>query len=247
MNKAFTPWQWENAPSAETPLSAEFLNTINNALNTVDNRVVTMDTTKLDKTTANTMVKDIVFNEETGVFTVTKLNGSTFQIDTKLEKIIVNFRFNKETQRLVVILDDGTEQEVDLSALVTQYDFKESDTIILTADADGKVYGTIKKGSITGDMLEPNYLANAQSASNSALAAANEAEAFALQAKGSENNANKSAEECKKASEEIKKQLELATFNINDVGHLIYTDNTSYDFKIIDGRLTYTLAENGGE
>lgn len=205
MNKAFNKFTWQNEPSVDTPLSAENLMKLNNALDTVDSRVVTMDTTKLDKTTANTMVKDISFDEATGIFTVTKLNGSTFQIDTKLEKIIVNFRFDKNAQKLVIILDDGTEQEVDLSALVTQYEFKESDTIILSVDADGKVYGTIKKGSITGEMLEPNYLANVTEKADTATTKAQEAENSAIAAKESETNA--------KASETTVKQAETNAIN----------------------------------
>lgn len=205
MNKAFNKFTWQNEPSVDTPLSAENLMKLNNALDTVDSRVVTMDTTKLDKTTANTMVKDISFDEATGIFTVTKLNGSTFQIDTKLEKIIVNFRFDKNAQKLVIILDDGTEQEVDLSALVTQYEFKESDTIILSVDADGKVYGTIKKGSITGEMLEPNYLANVTEKADTATTKAQEAENSAIAAKEAETNA--------KASETTVKQAETNAIN----------------------------------
>lgn len=248
MNKAFNKFTWQNEPSVDTPLSAENLMKLNNALDTVDSRVVTMDTTKLDKVTANTMVKDISLDEATGIFTVTKLNGSTFQIDTKLEKIIVNFRFDKVAQKLVIIQDDGTEQEVDLSALITQYEFKESETIILSVDNDGNVYGTIKNGSITGDMLEPNYLANIKLSEEQAKGYAEQAQSkaevcgtYAEQAKASAELANENANSVSGAVDIINKKLELASFDINNNGHLIYTDNTSYSFQLIDGRLTYNL------
>lgn len=243
MNKAFELWQWENEPSAETPLSAEFLNRLNNGLNEVDNRVINQNTTKLDVTTANTMVKDVTFDSASGIFTITKLNGSTFNIDTKLEKLAVNFEFDSSTQTLNIILEDGTTQTVDLSTLITQYEFGESDTIVLTVNSSGKVMANIKFGSITGNMLEPNYLANTQSARDTALAAANSAEASATRAKGSEESASSSAEICQTAVDEIKNKLELAEFDIDDNGNLIYTDNSAYNFTVDDnGNLNWEVA-----
>ena len=142
-------------------------------------KVAAFDLTKLDKSVANTMVKDVTFDESTGIFTVTKLNGSTFTIDTKLEKIAVNFRFDKVNQILFIILDDGTEQPIDISALITQYEFLDSDTVVFTISVDGKVSANIKDGSITDEKLEPNYLANvtvqASKAETSADAAAQSA------------------------------------------------------------------------
>lgn len=169
------------------------LNNLENGVNTLDDRVVTLDKTKLDQITANTMVKDVTFDEATGIFTVTKLNGTTFNIDTKLEKIAVNFRFDTERQVLVIILDDGTEQEVDLSALITQYEFLDSDTITFVISSEGKVKAIIKNGSITDEMLEPNYLANitvqAGKAQTSANASAQSASDSAYDAKLSQSYA----------------------------------------------------------
>lgn len=192
MNKAFTKFAWVNYPSTDTALEADRLNLINNALDTVDNRVVTMNASKLDVVTANTMVKDVSFDEATGIFTIVKLNGSTFKIDTKLEKLAINWKFDHTKQQLIIVLDDGTEEAVDLSALITQYEFKESDTIILAVDTDGKVYGSIKKGSITADCLEPNYLANVTEKADTATLKAKEAEESAKSAEESAQNAAKS-------------------------------------------------------
>lgn len=201
MNKAFNNFTWEDEPSINTPINAQNLNKQNNAIDIIDNRVVTHEVTKLDVVTANTMVKDVTFDETTGIFTVIKLNGSMIRLDTKLEKMMVNFTFDRDTQILSIILEDGTTQPVDLSAFVTQYEFGESDTIILTVDANGKVVGNIKSGSITGDMLEPNYLANvttqadvSSAASVAAVDAADRAEAAADAATLSEETASDMAE-----------------------------------------------------
>lgn len=161
MNKAFENFfQWKNQPSTDTPLGARLLNMINNVINTIDDRVVAMDTNKLSVEVANTMVKDVSLDDATGVITITKLNGSTVTIDTKLEKIAVNIGWNAQTQKLILYLDDGTTMELDLSTLITQYEFTDTDTIAFTLGADGKVSAVVKAGSITEDKLRPDYLAD---------------------------------------------------------------------------------------
>lgn len=200
MNKAYNRINWENYPSDSTPLNEDNLNKMDIAINEVDNRVISLETTKLPVATAYTMVKDVEFDEKTGIFTITKLNGSVIKIDTALEKISTNFRFDHSTQKLILTLIDGTTQEVDLSALLTQYEFTDSDTIAFTIDTSGKVVASVKKGSITQDMLEPNYLANvkvevakAESASLSADTSAKNAETSAINAKNSEEKAKEYA------------------------------------------------------
>lgn len=160
MQKAYSRINWENYPSEATPLNETNLNKIDGAVDEIDNRVITQDTTKLDKVTANTMVKDVSFDEETGIFTITLLNGSTKTIDTKLEKIAVNFSYDSTTQQIILTLIDGTKQYIDMSALITQYEFAESDEIYFTVESDGAVQASVKDGSITEDKLQPNYLAD---------------------------------------------------------------------------------------
>lgn len=159
MNKAYSRIRWENLPSIATPLNESNLNRMDVALNEVDDRVISLETTKLPKTTAYTMVKDVSFNESTGVFTITKLNGSQVTINTALEKVTTNFRFDRQSQKLILTLADGTTQEIDLSAFITQYEFLESDTITFNIDANGKVTAIVKEGSIEEKHLQPNYLA----------------------------------------------------------------------------------------
>lgn len=180
----------------------------------IDNRVISLDVTKLDKTTAATMVKDVSFNEATGIFTITYLNGATITLDTKLEKLAVNFNWNAETQQLIIVLDDGTEQYVDLSALINVYEFLDSDTIAFSVDGAGKVTATIKSGSITEDMLQPNFLADvkaeaarAEAAVELAEDAANLAKSYAL---GTEDvvRENDSTDNAKSYYEQVKRVAE---------------------------------------
>lgn len=132
MNKAYKRINWENYPSDATPLNEANLNNLDSATDTIDDRVITLDTTKATKTEVATLVSDVTFEESTGIITITKKNGSKFTIDTQMEKIAVNFDYNPTTEQIVLTLIDGTKQYIDLSALITQYEFLDTDTVAFT-------------------------------------------------------------------------------------------------------------------
>ena len=198
MEKLYNRINWENYPSDATPLNESNLNKLDAATNAIDDRVISMDKTKLDVSTANSMVKNVTYDESTGIFTVEYLNGSMVNIDTKLEKIAVNFTYDSVTQQIVITLDDETKQYIDLSTLITEYEFSDTATIAFSV-TNGKVSAVIKNGSVTADKLEPNYLANVQLAASQAASSASAASASELAAKTSENNA-KSSENSASAS-----------------------------------------------
>lgn len=157
MQKIYSRINWENFPSEKTAVNESNLNKMDLAIDNLDDRVVAMDASKVDLTKANKLVEEILWDESNGRLTVVKMNGSRAVIDTKLEKLAVNFTYNPQTQQLVITLDDGTVQNVDLSALITEYEFLDSDTITFEI-VDGKVKANVKNGSITEDHLSPDYL-----------------------------------------------------------------------------------------
>lgn len=225
MNKAYNRINWENYPSDATPLNEANLNSLDSATDTIDDRVITLDTTKATKTEVATLVSDVTFEESTGIITITKKNGSRVTIDTQMEKIAVNFTYNPTTQQIILTLIDGTKQYIDLSALITQYEFLDTDTVAFIIDTDGKVSAIVKEGSIKEEHLEPNYLAkvkvevakaqtsasNAAKSEDNARSAATEAQASATAAATSKSNAQTSAaaaaqsESNAKASENVAK------------------------------------------
>lgn len=188
MVKAHTPINWENEPSYNTPLNAANLNKMDSEIGILDDRIIEQDTIKLDKETANTMVKAISLDENTGVFTITLLNGSTTTIDTKLEKVVVNFDYDANTQQIILNLVDGTTQYIDLSALITQYEFVDSDAISWEVTTDGKVKAKILDGSITENMLQPNYLAEIKVESAKAETNAIKSQSYAVGGTASRQN-----------------------------------------------------------
>lgn len=159
-SKLFTRINWKNRPSTATALNETNLNKSDYALDKIDDRVITLDTTKADISVVNEMVSDIDIDETTGIITVTYKNGSTKTFDTNLEKIAVNFDFDKNTQQLILVMPDGTRQYIDLSAFITQYEFSDSDTIAFSVNSSGTISAIIKSGSVTDDMIESGYLAN---------------------------------------------------------------------------------------
>jgi hypothetical protein len=185
--KVYTRINWLNkSESLTTPLGKINLNKMDKAIDTIDNEVVSisataesLDTTKADKDQLNNMITDIAINDKNGVISITKYNGTVLNIDTAMEKIAVNFEYNAQTQQLILTLENGEKQYIDMSALITQYEFKGTDTIAFSIDSDGKVNASIKSGSITKAMLssevmsaitlsESNAVASAQAAAQSA-------------------------------------------------------------------------------
>ena len=183
MQKAYNPTVWENTPSTNTPLNETNLNKLSQGVSEIDNRVITLDLTKLSITEANGLVKSIELNQDTGDITITYYSGATSVLHTLMAQIAINFGYDPVSERLIIYLKDGTEQYIDLSALITQFEFLDSDTIYWTVGEDGKVKADIKNGSITADRLQPDYLADITVQAETATQQASAAAVSAAQAK----------------------------------------------------------------
>lgn len=200
MQKAYNRTYWENYPSDKTAVNQDNLNKIEVGLDEIDDRVIILDTTKATKVEVSHLFADVAFDEGTGVITFTRKNGAVVSIDTKLEKLAVNFAYDPVTEQIVITLDDGTKQYVDLSALITQYEFMDSDTIGFQVQADGSVKAAVLDGSITEDKLQPDYLADIRVEAAKAEASATAAATSETNAKASETAA-KESQTAAKASE----------------------------------------------
>lgn len=178
--KVYTRINWLNkSESLTTPLGKTNLNKMDKAINLIDDEVVSMsakideiDTTKVSADQLNNMVTDVSFNDKNGVISITKHNGTVLNIDTAMEKIAVNFEYNAQTQQLILTLENGEKQYIDMSALITQYEFKDTDTIAFSVDSDGKVSASIKSGSITKAMLSSEVMSAITLSENNAAASA---------------------------------------------------------------------------
>lgn len=243
MQKIYSRIKWENLPSEKTAVNESNLNKMDLAIDNLDDRVVAMDASKVDLTKANELVKEILWDESKGTLTVVKMNGSKAVIDTKLEKLAVNFKYDPESQQLIITLDDGMTQNVDLSALITEYEFTDSDTIAFEIGSDGKVSAIVKEGSIGEKHLRPDYLADIKVESAKAVNSATNAKTSETNAAKSAADAKGSADRAQGIESEINKKLTMTEFDVNEDGELIYTDNAAYNFVVDnDGNLNWEVA-----
>ena len=179
MQKSYTRINWENYPSENTPLNETNLNRIDYATNEIDNRVIELDTSKANATELSRLIKNIVVNEQTGVITITYYNNTTSTIQTTLNKIAVNFRYDFNTQSLLLTLNDGTVESISLADLIQINEFDDTSTVDFTV-TNGRVSAIVPLGSIGDEHLRTNYLADIRVAEANAAASETNSDARAL-------------------------------------------------------------------
>lgn len=152
---------------------------------------------KFDDANAQDLVRTVNIDPLTGVFTITKYDGTVQKWDTAIEKVAIDVKLDGTD--FVLTLVDGTEQRVSLAAFVDTYNFATSDTIqvIETVGNSSKNYVfNIRTGSIKKEMMDTALMTEitsyVESASASAARAAKSAES-ALIAKNDAQTAASSA------------------------------------------------------
>lgn len=185
MNKAHSRTNWQNYPSVDTPLNETNLNKLDSALDTIDDRVIELDTTKADQSTVLGCLKNVTYNTNTGVFTFTWQNGTQLQVDLNIEKIPVSFTMS-DAGVITMRNTDGTTSTVNVGNLIKTYTFTTANEIVFntTTDSSGNktIKASIKDGSIVAAKLQPNFLADCNTAKNGAVSAASSASESSLDA-----------------------------------------------------------------
>lgn len=178
MQKTYSRINWENYPSENTPLNESNLNRIDYATNEIDDRVIALDTQKASVQEISALVSSISVDDMTGEITITKYNGSTVVIQTTLNKIAINWRYDPTTQTIILVQNDGTEVSIDLSSLIQNNEFDDTPTIDFTVKSDGHVSAIVVEHSIGDEHLRTDYLADIRVAEANAAASESNAEAF---------------------------------------------------------------------
>ena len=162
---------WENEPSINTPINATNLNAIDYAVYVHDQTLSNWDLTKANETDLLLCVKEITYDSDSGEFLFTWQNGTTLAVDLNIEKIPVSFSMSPQGV-ITMTTEDGTQYTADVGSLIKTYSFTDSSIIdfTVTTDASGNktVTADIVDGSITGQKLQPNYLADCVSAKTDA-------------------------------------------------------------------------------
>lgn len=251
MNKVYTRINWEDYPSENTDLDAYHLNQMDSAIDALDNRIISQDALKVDKSSINGNIADWTMDETTGVITITKYNGEKIIFDLNIEKIPVGFSMSDDGI-ITMTTEDGTQFTADIGSMVPVLTFEDSATIAVSVTGTGKnkTYSfSIKTGSVTDDMLQPNYLADIRVESANASAYAQSANAKSVLAEsyavgGTGTREGEDTDNAKYYMEQAKQQTGGIPTKVseleNDVGYITkkvsdltnYYDKTSVDKKI---------------
>lgn len=251
MNKVYTRINWEDYPSENTDLDAYNLNQMDSAIDALDNRIISQDALKVDKSAINGNIADWTMDETTGVITITKYNGEKIIFDLNIEKIPVGFSMSDDGI-ITMTTEDGTQFTADIGSMLPVLTFEDSATIAVSVTGTGKnkTYSfSIKTGSVTDAMLQPNYLADIRVESANASAYAQSANAKSVLSEsyaigGTGTREGEDTDNAKYYMEQAKQQTGGIPTKVseleNDVGYITkkvsdltnYYDKTSVDKKI---------------
>lgn len=251
LNKVYTRINWEDYPSENTDLDAYNLNQMDSAIDALDNRIISQDALKVDKSAINGNIADWTMDETTGVITITKYNGEKIIFDLNIEKIPVGFSMSDDGI-ITMTTEDGTQFTADIGSMLPVLTFEDSATIAVSVTGTGKnkTYSfSIKTGSVTDDMLQPNYLADIRVESANASAYAQSANAKSVLAEsyavgGTGTREGEDTDNAKYYMEQAKQQTGGIPTKVseleNDAGYITkkvsdltnYYDKTTVDEKI---------------
>lgn len=251
LNKVYTRINWEDYPSENTDIDEINLNKMDSAIDALDNRIISQDAIKVDKTTINDKIAGWTMDETTGIITITKYNGEKVIFDLNIEKIPVGFSMSDDGI-ITMTTEDGTQFTADIGSMIPVLTFEDSATIAVSVTGTGKnkTYSfSIKTGSVTDDMMQPNYLADIRVESANASAYAQSANAKSVLAEsyaigGTGTREGEDTDNAKYYMEQAKQQTGGIPTKVseleNDAGYITkkvsdltnYYDKTTVDEKI---------------
>ena len=168
----------------------------------IASRIVDTYTKEQIEALTSGFVKNIQYQAENGCFVVTNVDGSSYTIDTDIEKIPVSLELVTEGDTVWLVLNnyDGSSSRANVTTLIDVYTTESSDTINMTL-LDGVITSTLKDASVEKKHLSVALLevfdeyktacqSYAESAISSASEAATKAEAAGTSAAGAETSKN---------------------------------------------------------
>lgn len=162
MNKAYVDINWENYPSENTPLNKDNLNKMVSAINLNGENIQSLDVSKATIEEVNPLVKDVTRDENTGIVTVAKKDGSTSKFGTGLDtsKQLHLSLYNSDYDPT---LEPSSSYFIDKVATLVTGDKNYQHLCAATADESGSVWlqsvdGPAYTGGPKGGVLDLNPL-----------------------------------------------------------------------------------------
>lgn len=243
-DESYEKTNWQNNI---TPINQTNLNHVENGIKLMQDRTDVLNNTKISAEYVASAIKNITFDDATGIFTFTKFDNSTFTLNTLLEQVLTNFDYDETTQSLILRMKDGTTRSVSLSAFVTETEFQDSNEVAFSLVGNHIVKAVIKEHSITENLLEQGYLTRIQTESSNAHTDAIRSRSYAvgdteLREGEDTDNAKYYKEQTELLAQYAKDASVIGEFTLNDNGELEYEDNSVHKFTVgTDGNLYYEV------
>ena len=185
--------------------NTETLNTaVGHIVTDIDNRYTKLQSDTLLAEGTNSLIKDVSYESNTGVFTITKKDGSKVVIDTVIEKVPASMALKEEADGsvwLVVTNQDGSVTKTNVTSLIEDTVIADSDTVVVFSSTDAVNKVTTYTLNIKPNSLGLNHFNSelvtkfeeTQNAKTAAVEAKKSAEGYAAQAKQSAQSAEISA------------------------------------------------------
>ena len=143
-------------------------------------------------------IKEVTFDEDTGIFKFTRNNGEAITIDTSIEKIPATFELVESGDRVYLKITniDGSFSQTDVTSLLNVYTFNGSDSVEVNGSGYEYTF-RVKENSITEILLAPSVMQTINDKTTDASASASSASTSATNAKRSEDNAKLYADQAK--------------------------------------------------
>lgn len=116
----------------------------NVAIELLKNRVTTIE---------DAYIKSVVYNVQNGIFTFTKQDGTIFEVDLAIEKVVANFTYNQSANALELMLADGTVQTVPMSDFAKAFEGVENEQIQVVVQSGNRIQAILKDSSVTYEKL----------------------------------------------------------------------------------------------
>lgn len=124
-------WELDPAAIATTNALAATGTTITSTVNGVD---AALDIEPAVDAATPDLVKDLTFDAATGIWTITKNDGSSSTVSSPVEQFLSSSSYDAATSTLTLSMADGTDVDVDLSGLVDAYTLTAGDGVDVTGD-----------------------------------------------------------------------------------------------------------------